>query len=188
MLSVIHVFVNISGLASTGDNLTSFIHIGGLLFGSNESHVYLWTLCDITESIRGILYCQSVLRRWIYKPRSQIFNIIVYFLQKSSQRAYVEFIAIEEYKNLICQINSYFVVLGLTLLSISDGWGQPGMFLQGLNGSITVTAWDLNCRSENHVFSRFNLKDVESSSYRIDTVHLPSLDVVNVQVKRTRIL
>lgn len=74
------------------------------------------------------------------------------------------------------------------MLSISDGWGQPGMFLQGLNGSITVTAWDLNSRSENLVFSRFNLKDVESSSYRIDTVHLPSLDVVNVQVKRTRIL
>lgn len=68
------------------------------------------------------------------------------------------------------------------MLSISDGWGQPGMFIQGLNGYITVTAWDLSSRSDNNVFSRFNLKDVESSSYRIDSVHLPSLDVVNVQV------
>lgn len=68
------------------------------------------------------------------------------------------------------------------MLSVSDGWGQRGMLLRGFHGSITVTAWDLHDRSQNQVFSRFNLNDVESSSYGIDSVHLPSFDVVNVQV------
>lgn len=44
----------ITGLSSLGSKTSEILHFGGVLFGTNESHVQLWVACDKTGSSNGI--------------------------------------------------------------------------------------------------------------------------------------
>lgn len=54
---IIRSYLNylITGLSSLGSNTSNNLHFGGVLFGTNESHVQLWAACNKTGSSKGIL-------------------------------------------------------------------------------------------------------------------------------------
>lgn len=49
-----YLFYIITGLSSLGFTTRKYLNFGGVLFGTNESHVQLWSACDKTGNLSGI--------------------------------------------------------------------------------------------------------------------------------------
>jgi hypothetical protein len=56
---VIDIFCN-SGLSTRG-TADQYSNIGGVLYGSNKTHVQLWAACTITEKFFSMLNCYIVM-------------------------------------------------------------------------------------------------------------------------------